>query len=94
LRHAQGVGIHLPAGGTVSMRLDAEDLGIALVSAPHFQLCPGHVSSGDTILPLDVIPAMDGGLEAGLRRATHDVGAAAADIRSGQQCAVHQCLDP
>jgi hypothetical protein len=67
---------------------------IALVSAPHFELGPGHVGSGHTVLPLDVIPAVDRGFEAGVAPCAHDVGAAAADIRAGQQRAVHQGLDP
>ena len=85
--------VHLPAGGAVDMRDFAKDFLVALDGAPHFALGPFGVGLLDTVLPPDVVPAMDADLEFGVARAEQDVEAAPADVRPRQQCAVHQCLD-
>ena len=94
LGHAQGMGIHLPAGGAVAGRIRAENLREALVCSAHLTFGPGRVGVLHAVLPLHVIPAVDRGFEAGIARRAQDIGAAPADIRPRQQRAVHQGLDP
>ena len=61
----EGVLVHLPAGGAVGLRIGREDVGEAIAGALHLGARPGRVRRGDAVLPADVVPRVDAGLEAG-----------------------------
>ncbi len=83
-----GVGVHLPAGGAVRARRDAEDLVESLDRPAHLLPRPVAVPGRDIVLPQDVVVTVDADLEAGVSDAAQDVRAGAADVGPRQERAV------
>ena len=88
LFQAECVAVHLPACSAVGAGRFAKHLlefGARLVE---FYLCPVTGLGGHMILPANVVMAMNANLESGTQSLAHDVAAAFADIRTGQQRAI------
>src|SRR5271154_5538167 len=84
--------VHLPAGGAVDFSLFAKDLFKAVTRKLHLVLSPGGISVDYAILPFDVIPGMNAGLETGVAYAAQDICTAPADVGAWQQRTVkHRC---
>ena len=85
--------VHLPARGPVGARRRAEHLGVALDRLAHLLAGPGGARERDVVLPADVVPGVDAGLEAVAAHRAHQRRLARADVRAGQQRAVEQRAD-
>ena len=90
LGQAQGVRVHLPAGGGMGFRRLAENLAVARNRALHLAFCPGSAGLFDSALPGGVVPALHAGVESGIAHAAQDVRTAAADVRARQQGAMQE----
>src|SRR5690349_21572216 len=82
--------IHLPSGSAVYLGIRAEDLAKAPARALELARGPVGVFMFDVILPAHVIVRVDAHLEASVLHLAHDLRAAPADVRPGQQRPVEQ----
>src|SRR5437763_17127610 len=93
LLEARGVSVGLPACRAPSFRLGAKHLAKTRTGELHLALGPRRVSARDEVLPFHVVPAMDADLESRIAHAAHDLRAARADVRAGQERSIEQGLD-
>src|SRR5256885_786622 len=93
LLEARGVSIGLPPSRGPSLRIGAKHLAKTRTGELHLALGPRRVSARDEVLPFHVVPAMDADLEARIAHTAHDLRAARADVRAGQERSIEQGLD-
>src|SRR3954467_4061612 len=93
LLEARGVSVGLPACRAPGFRIGAKHLAKARTGELHLALGPRRVPARDEVLPLDVVPAMDADLEACIAHPAHDLRAARADVRAGQEGSIEEGLD-
>src|SRR5262245_8254111 len=84
LREPVRMAVHAPAGGAVHLGIRTKDVAEAVARQLHLTPGPRLAFLADLVLPAHVIVGVDADLEALVAHLAHDLGAAPADVWTGQ----------